>query len=87
MTLLEGSNYHQTRRHYATEMAKSKFYDGLEGNALCASRRITTTIYDQAAQDDMAVRYAFTGHKAKKITNLPLCKRCEKAAAKLEVSQ
>jgi hypothetical protein len=41
MTLLEGSNYHQTRRHYATEMAKSKYYDGLEGKALCASRGIT----------------------------------------------
>lgn len=87
--LYEGSNYHQTRRHYATAMEKSKYYDGLEGRALCSSTGITTEIYDQAAQDDMGVRYASYGYKVKQVSELPLCKRCERSAASrgLEVAK
>ncbi|MGW3992414.1 hypothetical protein ACWEF6_02895 [Amycolatopsis sp. NPDC004772] len=88
-TLHEGSNYHQTRRHYATDMGPSKYYDGLEGHALCSSTGLTTEIYDQAAQNDMGVRYASFGHKVKQVSELPLCKRCERSAAKrgLEVAK
>lgn len=82
--LLEASNYHQTRRHYATEMAPK--WKGKAGFPLCNNPGMPTEIYDQAYQDAASRMW---GHLAKTIGELPLCKNCEKQAAKhgLEVPQ
>jgi len=71
--LIVAANYHQTRRHYATEMFDIRS-GGQYGVSLCA-----TDVYNQAYADRLAKDYGFS---PKLMSTLPLCKRCERKAAK-----
>ncbi|MFI6302131.1 hypothetical protein ACIBCH_09685 [Amycolatopsis thailandensis] len=70
--LIEAANYHQTRRHYTTELVEMAH--GASGRSLCDNE-----VFDQAYQDYTAKIFS-----AKQVANssLPLCKRCERKAAK-----
>ena len=71
--LIEAANYYQTRRHYTTEM-RPYHRRGMKGASLC-SGAIRTDVYDQAYHDDR-------GFTPVPISSLPLCKLCERKAAK-----
>jgi hypothetical protein len=70
-------------RHYAdpADGHTHQPEEGWVGSALC-DRSIWTDVYDQAALD--ADRRRWGANPPKRIADLPLCKRCEKKAARLD---
>lgn len=76
--LIEASNYYQTRRHYAAAM-ESKRPGGKAGKAICATDAWPVEVFDQEHQD---LTFPMWGGTPKRIATLPLCKRCERKAAK-----
>ncbi|AHH98241.1 hypothetical protein [Kutzneria albida] len=77
----EAANYHGTRRHYSSTLQPMPgLRPGRFGLALCNSESTPVTVYDGLALLGMA----FPGQKKRRndISELPLCKRCERKAAK-----
>lgn len=84
MTLIETTNWGHTRRHLADAgtpqrpLMTSYPGGGREGLALCDGK---TSVYDQEALNAQAKSWG--SRLERRIDALPLCKRCERKAAKL----
>ncbi|MFC3454055.1 hypothetical protein [Amycolatopsis speibonae] len=74
--LIEAANFHQTRRHYGTQMIST--VAGMRGIALC-SGQVKTDVFTQEYHDHLAQQHRF---ERVENSSLPLCKRCERKAAK-----
>ncbi len=76
--LIEASNYYQTKKHYAVSMEPSR-PGGRSGQAVCASASLPVEVFDQEHQDATTRVW---GGRSMPVGDLPLCKRCERKAAK-----
>jgi hypothetical protein len=71
------SNYHQTRAHYSNNLASASSRPQYRmGYALCDTEAVPVVVFDDA------YHRAFWPRVAKSAASLPLCKRCERKAAK-----
>lgn len=75
--LIEASNNHQTRRHFTTSMRP--YWKGRMGMALCSTEGRPVEVFDQQYHDQSSKDY---GYPQVDNSSLPLCKRCERKAAK-----
>lgn len=78
MTYVETANWGARTRHYALaeSMRPWEISGGRAGYPLCSENHLT---WDQEAIDNNRKRWTDT--PAKRLSDLPLCKKCERKAA------
>ncbi|QKW15425.1 hypothetical protein [Verrucosispora sp. NA02020] len=79
------ANYYVTRRHYSLNLAPA-VGAGRRGTALCRPGGQPTDVYDQewVTREDQRYR---RGKPPRQIADLPECKACARALAKLNTTQ
>lgn len=82
-TIEKAVNYYQTRVHYTTDLEPREVWHGPGrwGSSLCSTSAVNRVeVYDREARQHEADRY---GAPVKAFEDLPLCKKCERKAAKI----
>lgn len=80
------ANYYTTRAHYSDNLADRRFSAGRSGYSLCNTESNPVRVYDQTASTADQVRWGGSPKSVKKIEDLPVCKKCAKAAEKRQSS-
>lgn len=77
------TNWYRTRQHLSIDLAPSKWHErGRVGLALCSGPNSGVDVKDQGCINALGKKYPHL--RGVVVTDLPPCKRCARAAAKLQ---